>query len=500
MNKSELVYSEYQKNIFDWVRNGTGHGAAIAVAGSSKTTTAVKSMDEINPMLAVRFNCFGKAIQTELSEKIKHLHNAEASTYNALGWGICRKRWGYIKLTKDKTDQIFKYKVMNLANNGSEEDKKTYYKLRYMMSKVVGLCKGFACLSTTSAMQKLEWLIDHYALDIKDIDQFKVLFASVYEHVINEVKMMDFDDQLFMPIRYGLAIPKTDVLIVDEWQDTNLIQYEIVKRSIGTQGRILAIGDPDQSIYGFRGTAPDIVDIFIDDFGATRLPLYICYRCPVAAVRNAQQFVPHIEPWSSAKPGLVATISYDEYRKLVSEDDMILCRCTAPLIKSCLKFLAEGRAAYVKGREVAENLTNLVERASKYVLNLDSAKFLDMFHQYVTETKEEYERFNRETAIQLLEDQVESIDAMIVGTKTVQDLIDKINSLFSEGDRKGLCHMTIHKSKGLETTATGSVFSLPYKVRKQKRDWQIQEEERLCYVEATRTRNNHFYVSDSKEK
>lgn len=475
-----MQYSEYQKQIFNWIENGSGDGAAIAVAGSSKTTTAIKGLDYINPMFNVRFNCFNNIIKDELARKTNHLRNVQVSTYNAFGWRVCGSRFGRIKLDKNKTDIIFKYNV---------SDQKLYYKYRYIMSKLVGLCKGMACLTTEEAMSQIDQIINHHAMDIKDIDVFKELFAETYELVINQTQVMDFDDQLFMPIRYDLPIPKTDFLIVDEWQDTNLIQYELVKRSIGHDGRILVIGDPDQSIYGFRGTAPDIVKTFIEEMNAKKLPLYICYRCPKAAVRNAQQWVPHIEPWNEAKEGVVDSIKKDKFQVLVCDQDMVLCRCTAPLIESCLSLIGQGRKAYVRGRDMADGLVKLIESFGP----INSETFYDRFKAYVVKQRQEYEKYEKETALQLLEDQSDIIDVLIVGTQMISDLIKKINSLFVKDKGEGICHMTIHKSKGLEST--GNVFSLPYKMGKLKRDWMIEEERRLKYVEATRTRNNHYYVT-----
>jgi len=63
----------------------------------------------------------------------------------------------------------------------------------------------------------------------------------------------------------------------------------------------------------------------------------------------------------------------------------------------------------------------------------------------------------------------------------------------------GLRHMSTHKSKGLETTRTGSVFALHHKARKLKKDWMITEEKNLNYVLATRTRNDTHYVSERNQ-
>lgn len=493
-----MTPSKYQTAIYEWIKSGDGHGAGIAVAGSGKTTTAINGMQFIDSLIETRFMAFGKAIQLELQKRIDadpvlKMHS-KAITYNSQGWSIVRKAFGSrAKLDVEKTDKHFKYSIgLNLERG---DDRKKYYKHRFLMQKIVSLCKGMAYTTVEEADVGLNNLIYHHDMDVKDFPEFRELFTEVYDRVINDTQNFDFDDQLFVPIKYDLPIPKTDFLIVDEWQDTNVVQYELVRRMTGPSSRILVIGDPDQSIYGFRGTAPDIVPQFINDFQAKKLPLYICYRCSKAAVRNAQQWVPHIEYFEHAKEGFVGNISYEIYKKQVTDDDMVLCRCTAPLVKSVISFIADGRAAYIKGKEYGEALTSLINKLSSPTMKIEF--FYDKFNAYVLEQQKELERFNRDAAIEKLQDYSEIMEVLVLGCQTVSDLIKKIESIFTK-EGVGICHMTIHKSKGLETTATGSVYSLPYKTRKLKREWMEQEERRLAYVEATRTKNNHYYVMERK--
>ena len=68
-------------------------------------------------------------------------------------------------------------------------------------------------------------------------------------------------------------------ICVDEFQDINNIQYETLKMMAGKHGIIYAVGDEDQSIYGFRGSTPDIMKQFINDYkDATIINLNRNYR------------------------------------------------------------------------------------------------------------------------------------------------------------------------------------------------------------------------------
>ena len=494
--------SRYQQAIYDFVGTGEGNGAGIAVAGSGKTTTAVKSMDNIPGHKSVSFNCFSSIIAKELGSRITHLSNAEASTYNALGWRVCRGRWGFINLSDegikgkntDKTNDTFKSILGGLL---LEEDKKTYFKYKYVMKKLVQLCRGSMCLTTRQAMDMLPELIDHHDITIKGYDEFLKYFERVYELCINNRHTMDFVDQVFMPIKYGLEFPRVDFKIIDEYQDTNLLQYETLRRSLCPGGRILVIGDPNQCIYGFTGSHRGIIDQYIQEFHAVKLPLYICYRCSKAAVRDAQQWVPHIEPFEKNKEGIVDYIPYHKYMEMVTDDDLIVCRTIAPLLRSVMRFIGMRIPAYVDGKDIKDGLNNLIDRVTDNNNRMDILRFDAELREYVRKQKEWLEKMDRENAIQTLEGQQDGLQAVMQGCNTVMDLKKTLEIVIPEKGH-GRRHMSIHKSKGLETSKTGSLFSLPNKPRKLKKEWMIEEEKNLNYVRATRTQNNTYYVEEGE--
>lgn len=72
----------------------------------------------------------------------------------------------------------------------------------------------------------------------------------------------DYDDILLEAL--AVASPQYEYVFVDEFQDTNGVQYELLKRL--SRGHMTVIGDPLQSIYGFRGASSDIFNRFQQDF------------------------------------------------------------------------------------------------------------------------------------------------------------------------------------------------------------------------------------------
>lgn len=105
-----------------------------------------------------------------------------------------------------------------------------------------------------------------------------------YEQALRDSNAVDFDNiQLFA---YKLlSIPEVssyfrnffDYILIDEFQDTSPIQYAIIK-SITRDGNITAVGDPQQSIYSFRGAAVDNILKFINDFKPEIIKLEENYR------------------------------------------------------------------------------------------------------------------------------------------------------------------------------------------------------------------------------
>jgi DNA helicase-2/ATP-dependent DNA helicase PcrA len=86
------------------------------------------------------------------------------------------------------------------------------------------------------------------------------------------VHRLNTEDSFFDKVR-----ERVKYLFIDEFQDLNRSQYEFV-RSLARTASVFAIGDPDQAIYGFRGSSPEYFHIFINEFAAVTLVLEKNYR------------------------------------------------------------------------------------------------------------------------------------------------------------------------------------------------------------------------------
>ncbi|MEI6896753.1 MAG: DNA helicase Rep [Psychromonas sp.] len=104
-----------------------------------------------------------------------------------------------------------------------------------------------------------------------------IIFAhsyDLYQRQLKAYNALDFDDLIVLPTL--LLLHKEDVrlrwqkkiryLLVDEYQDTNISQYTLIKALVGERARFTVVGDDDQSIYSWRGARPENLTMLQNDF------------------------------------------------------------------------------------------------------------------------------------------------------------------------------------------------------------------------------------------
>ncbi|RYX88796.1 MAG: ATP-dependent DNA helicase Rep [Comamonadaceae bacterium] len=121
-----------------------------------------------------------------------------------------------------------------------------------------------------------------------------------YEERLSAYQSVDFDDLIGLPLK--LLREHEDVrnrwqtslghVLVDEYQDTNATQYEVLKLLVGERGRFTAVGDDDQSIYGWRGATLDNLKKLPLDFPTLKVvKLEQNYRSTSAILRAANNVI-----------------------------------------------------------------------------------------------------------------------------------------------------------------------------------------------------------------
>ncbi len=130
---------------------------------------------------------------------------------------------------------------------------------------------------------------------------FPEIFAD-YNRRLKEFSQIDFDDMIVRCYELLIKNPavqkfyqeKFKYILIDEYQDINPMQYKVVGLLLGEEKNMFAVGDDDQSIYGFRGSRPEIMLEFMDSFkdhGAKMINLDINYRCGEKIVSSALRVI-----------------------------------------------------------------------------------------------------------------------------------------------------------------------------------------------------------------
>ena len=99
---------------------------------------------------------------------------------------------------------------------------------------------------------------------------------------------MDFDDILLEALHDEGERGAFSQLLVDEFQDCSPLQYALIRHWCGERGGLFAIGDPDQAIYGFRGTVDGFEALRNDYPGLAAFRLQENYRSTPEILRCAQ--------------------------------------------------------------------------------------------------------------------------------------------------------------------------------------------------------------------
>jgi len=491
------TWSHYQLAIFDFMNNGIGNGIVEAKPGSGKTTVIEECINRVTENKTVLTVAFTRTIRDELKSHMEDKLNVTVHTLNSFGNSTIP---GWYKVNKNKVFNTLKFDVLKLSKGTyTKENAKKFWAVQNAIVKLLSLAKGHMVWTAVELVDIWEHLADEYDVDLPKTSEFEELLLQTFELDQEKTKVIDYDDQIAIPLRRNLAIPTFDYVFVDEAQDLTPAQIELTSRALANNGRALYVGDTRQAIYQFRGAdSRAMVNIQLM-MTCTELPLSICYRCCKAVVRAAQRIDPTIEWALNAPEGEEVTLSEDQFRKQAAPGDAVLCRTTAPLIESCLWFIRKGINALVKGRDFGSNLEELVKDIANGYVQMRTEDFSELLQEYHLREIAKLSRSDKEDKQIILEDKIDTIKAIMVECPRVEDILDRFASIFSkEAQENAINHMTIHKAKGLEADAVFILRpdQLPHKLAKSEEA--RRAEENLKLVAITRAKMRLVWVhSDS---
>lgn len=481
----EIHWSPFQTAIFDFIKGGQGNAVVEAVAGSGKTSTIVHGLGFTPTDAKVAFVAFNRHIAKELSRRAPE--HVSVSTLHSLGFGNIRATLGRVKVEPYKVRNI----VRDLAEAGSRS---TYDVIRTNEKAIAQLVSLLKSTLLEVNAESMGYICDRYGIETNGAQD--VVFETArraFEKSARQTGIIDYDDMIWFCASGKVACEQFDILFIDEAQDLNKAQTAMALKSVKEDGRIIAVGDRNQSIYGFRGADTDAIPGLIEALDATTLPLSITYRCPQSHVRLAQVMVPEITAAEGAADGKVEYISLSQFSHTVAVEDLVLCRCNAPLVGPAFELIRRGVKAVILGRDIGKGLLALVYKVQKKSGAYDLNRTLYELGEYARREIAKLVALDKMNRVQLLEDKIETIIALSEGCSTIRQLEDRVHQVFTD-EQGGVTFSSVHKAKGAEAER---VFILEPQLMPHPRaeqPWEQAQEQNIKYVAYTRSKSELYFV------
>lgn len=444
-----------------------------ALAGTGKTTWVVQGVRVLSGAgLSILCLAFAKRDQLALESRV--CGKATVKTSNAAGWNIlsnyCRRTGGKMVSAESPTyvsrnileAQLIAEKQITIDASGKRE----YHIGMNVVSAAVDLVdKARNCLPLSAVDPTVKKspddndyaeLMGRFGIEVSTDDLPEViswahwLFREMADLRNLTVWGSDFTGQIFLPSYHNLKPDVTfDRVFVDECQDQSYATRRIAELHVKTGGRIIAVGDRHQAIYGWRGADADSMNemykLMVRLGGVpVAVPLTLCRRCATSIIEVAQTIVPTIKALPNAPAGEVVHIPTDAefLAKLTTERrGLVLCRANAPAVSLCLKLLAVGVPAALVRSDIVKQLLNLVDKCSAEGQNTTVADLLNSLNEWqLAQLAKLAKRQNAEKLCQVVRDKAETITALAMGdgidtTGDVKRLIDRLFPAYINGKK-----------------------------------------------------------------
>ena len=408
-------------------------------------------------------------------------------------------------------------------------------------------------------------------IPVHDIsDEVFVEYYLKYDQKLEQYHAYDFDDLIYKTVLFLLS-PSEKVkiikeqfsyMLIDEYQDINTAQYELVRALMPNEkSDLFVIGDPNQSIYGFRGANITLIDDFIKDYNPDIYKLKKSYRCSNNILSASEDVIKKDDAVADVLKGLKkgvkiklssqksekseaefiarsvesaiggvdffsmdSNISRGEEEKNIGSlaDFAVLCRSRIQMPAIVEAFKNHNIPFQIIGEEKLTNSKSIKKIISilKYIVYPDNELIkskLDVDGVALPVAKD-FVDYNTEDIIKLLtqkyfidiskeeQKEIEFLSEMSKGfEKDTEGFINSIvlNTQIEKyrADIEAVTIMTMHASKGLEFetvfVAGCEQGLMPYTLFHRQSD--EDEEQRLLYVAMTRAKKN-LYLTNAKTR
>lgn len=483
---------------------GSGNLFINAGAGCGKTTTCAWLLGHLEGSKFM--GVFNKEMRPEIERKVDV--DVMVRTIHGLGW---------IPVSKRGKIQMNNFRIWDGLKAGrGEAHVSERYAFYDNVVQLASKAKGQLVHTVAAGADGIGLgdVADRFGIDFNgERDEGLALVERILAAQIadRQYDCFDYDDMVWLCVVQNLPVPRFANVVIDESQDLSPVQIAFVAMIIAAGGRIIAVGDRRQAIYAWRGADEHAVDRIIEAFSMSERPLMTTFRCAKSIVREAQKLVPEFTAGENNPEGVVRTIDTGDMLDQVKPGDFVLSRTNAPLVSGCMRALARGIRAIVRGRDIGGQLAKMVTKTKAVTL----VQLEERLTQWLTR---EVERLSKkipvsEQAIETAQDKVATIRAIAdsEGVKTVADVIARLTALFDLTKRDSaeteaadkLADMTrvvfssTHRAKGQERETVFLLRDTFMRARRGRNGEMIPpslEEANLLYVAITRAKSELVYA------
>lgn len=466
------------------IDHGDANLMVVALAGTGKTKTIEMKLNVL-PREPVLYLAFNKRIVDDAMGRQKQAikdkteppfpNTVIMKTLNSVGNQVLRTLVGKTTVDKTKSSDALKAILDRLKGEDRASARDAYFDIL----DAVGKAKALGYIPDGYFKQAKRLITReqfHASLHKKTSDLEREIIDSILVQSIKDTfkGRIDFDDQVYMPALFGGSFPRFPYVVVDEVQDLNPVNHEMLYKL--AKDWFGAVGDPWQSIYGFRGAVSGGIQRLEKNFSMQRKTLSISFRCPRAIVEHVRWRVPEFK-W--IRDGGSVAVLPSLSPSLIPDTAAILCRNNAPLLQIAYNLLAAKRSVSLEGSGIGPRLIRIMRKLGNG--NLSQADLLIAIEAW------KQDKLIETNAPKTICDMAECMKVFASWGKTLDQAIAYADLLLKQ--RGAIKLSTGHKAKGLEWD---TVYHLD--------PWLIGEGEQelnLRYVISTRAKER-LYEIDSK--
>ncbi len=490
--RARLKGTPQQEDFWAQLCRGSGSVLLEARAGTGKSTSCREGMWrllEADPSLAIRYCCFNRKIAEEFRARCPL--GVEVGTMHSFALWALGRAFG------SKIDAQKSYTVLDQIEHG--KDLKRY--LRKSVATLVGLAKNQGLHPDDPALKaRLSELVWTYDVETWRRQGEIVDWAvEVLRRSAELTAIVDFDDMLWLAVLHQVRFPSVDFLFIDECQDLNPLQHELAALMC-PDGRLVAVGDPFQSIYAFRGADSESINKLRDRFGLFAMPLTVTFRCPRSHVELARRLVPDFEAAAEAPEGELAEADEDAIEQ-AQPGDLVLCRANAPIVSACLRAIARRQRAVVRGRAIGDQLGAALRKVGEYPTIPALLRGIALWRTKELEILDA--RDGSEPAIEALNDKADCLAAIAGTCASPAAVPGVIAQLFADDDSATrVTFSSVHRAKGSEARNV-LYIQVPYGEKRDRerppQQWELDQRRNLRYVALTRSLHSLTLITPTRK-